>query len=67
MKLEFGDKVTWTERSSGNSFRAIFDFENKHGDAIILMHPDDFKKRGENCSYGHHDVDYNELKRGWVK
>ncbi len=64
MKLEFGDKVIWHEKN-GKNYRAIFDFTNMHGDAIILMHPVDFKKRGENCSFGHHDVDVKELTKGW--
>ena len=64
MKLKFGDRVTWVD-DDGKLYRAIFDFENGNGDAIILMHPDDFKMRNKNCSYGHHDVDYKELSLGW--
>ena len=60
-KFRFGDKVTW------QGYRAVFDFVNKHGDAVILMHHEDFVPRRKNCSFGHHDVAFKELRRGWHK
>jgi len=60
----FGEKVMWYDERTKKWYRAIFDFINKNGDAIILMHPGDFDRK--ELSWGHHDVKFSNLRRGWV-